>query len=454
MSEDHQDPPAGIPEVQEPTAEQMLDAMLQDQRQQQVAQAAQGADAGLPQANGAPQLLQPPAGMPNAQPAMAPEGGVIPLPAAPGTPPIAPTASGLVPYGQQAPDQLQMQQFVAPCSVTNPLFSPAQLAQFEQLRHGNALFPSRSPTPPGTVVQAPVPLGRLGAAAAQYHSNNNDGVMQMFSDFMRHLWTSQGGGAPPAAAQPQPAAPQRNGTGSAFYTPPTAPLGFAGFAPPPMAPGPPPPPPPPAGHFAPQYGYPMYGGAPPITLREAERVILPPFPQHPQYPQWRYAVTAAIVAASSTDCTYYLAELDDAAIDPSDLIPRDPTLRSLDQKLFAAILHVLRSGDEPMRVAEEIKRDTTLGAGRQAIRILDRHFMHQGTKRRQRSLQELVSLKLNSITDLEDYVAKFERLVYDLSSTDDKVSDSMACSLLRSQLQGHSKLAPSSLSGRSARTLR
>ena len=310
-----------------------------------------------------------------------------------------------------------------PAAITSaPIFTPEQLAHMEALRRQSPLL--LPPTPPEPAYGGPPSYGGPPTFAASPGPSGVDQLWQYFQNFIRF---SGGPGPGPGPPPQQPPGLQ--------WPPPVAPLPQATATPAFQTPSPAATPPPVAPAF---YGH----AAPAITLREAERIVLPPFPQHSQYPHWRYAVQAAIVAASNVDCTYFLADLDNPAVPMEALQAADPSLRSLDQKLFAAILHVLRSGEESMRVSEEIKRNTFLGAGRQAIRILDSHFLHQGTRRRQRSLQELVALKLRNISDLEDYVGKFERIIYDLNTTEDKVSDSMACSLLRGQLQSHQKLAP------------
>ena len=101
----------------------------------------------------------------------------------------------------------------------------------------------------------------------------------------------------------------------------------------------------------------------------------------------------------------FLDDISDPSISDLELFQNRPqALISIDMKLFASIVQLLiqKQTDDTARMLSTIRTQCISGCGRQALRVLDGDYMHQGPKRRQVALVALHNMKaVNELSQLE-----------------------------------------------------
>ena len=114
-------------------------------------------------------------------------------------------------------------------------------------------------------------------------------------------------------------------------------------------------------------------------------------------------------------------------------------------KLFASIVQLLiqKQTDDTARMLSTIRTQCIPGCGRQALRVLDGDFMHQGPKRRQVALVALHNMKaVNELSQVEPCIIQLRGILMELRGSPEMPSDAFVLGMLRSLFGGISKLSP------------
>ena len=138
-----------------------------------------------------------------------------------------------------------------------------------------------------------------------------------------------------------------------------------------------------------------------------------------EYEAWRYSVSAELVGSGPhTDLVlrYIQAISDRVGFGDAKLsaeIARDPEMRTLDAKLFAAILSCL-AGQRRNAVEERIRATVPFAAGALALRCLDGWFQQGAERRRHEATRELMNLQPAGQTPaaLERFFTRFRLLTH------------------------------------------
>jgi len=192
--------------------------------------------------------------------------------------------------------------------------------------------------------------------------------------------------------------------------------------------------------WPPWAGWP-WPGAPPqsaqMQVKEAEKVVLPPLPTHLEYGRWRFAAMANIVAAAGQDVAEFLEQVNNPTVPDEALVSsRAERYRAIDQKIFSALLSMCRgsTSEDATRIADLIELGAPMGAGRLALRVVDRYFARAGVRRRLHTLKDFTSMKAPNAETVVDYLINFDRLRAQLKGTKDEIGDGLACILLEGAL--------------------
>ena len=120
---------------------------------------------------------------------------------------------------------------------------------------------------------------------------------------------------------------------------------------------------------------------------------------------------------------------------------RDPVHRTIDGKLFAGILLACKGSNEAVLLADKVQLYCDLGCGRQILRMLDAHFLQQGSHRQQQVLQDVMNSKPDSFDTLDEFLVQFEQNCSHLRGSPEEISDVLACTLLRTKVAHFAKLS-------------
>jgi len=185
-----------------------------------------------------------------------------------------------------------------------------------------------------------------------------------------------------------------------------------------------------------------------FTVREADRIMITPLPTHMEYSQWRFGLTANLMSA----CPHphliekFINEISDPNVSDAALVAnRPPQLASIDAKLFAGLVQTLiaKPSDDTTRILSNIRTLCTSGCGRQALRVIDGDYMHQGPKRRQVALELLHRMSpVNELAQVEPTIVKLKGILMELRGSSEMPSEAFLLGMLRTLFGNVSKLAP------------
>ena len=321
--------------------------------------------------------------------------------------------------------------------ATRAVFEQGHQLLVEQRRQGRSLSPAGFATPGGGLAFVTPPSHETPVAtAARDDSFYGPGALPLVPTA-----TATTRPQPRQTTAPPPLRPTEPSI--AHAAPPTTsalPPGFGGqpaYAPTPSAPPPMP--------FQAAASAPSLAGGFGSTMigKEADKIFVPALPStRGEYQRWRYQVRAAVVAASPMDLGIYFAQLDSQQWSYQDLMThRDPSHRTIDGKLFSSILLMCKGTNEATLIADKVQLYCDLGCGRQILRLLDSHFLQAGAHRQQQVLSELMASKAGSFDNLDEFLVQFEQGCAQLRGTAEEISDTLACTLLRSKLAHFNKLS-------------
>ena len=185
-----------------------------------------------------------------------------------------------------------------------------------------------------------------------------------------------------------------------------------------------------------------------IIGREADRITITALPSHMDYSQWRYGLTVNIMSASPQPqlIQIFIDEISNPAVSDAQLLSsRPPSLQSVDMKIFASVVQLLinKPSDDTARILSTIRMHCTSGCGRQAIRVLDGDYMHQGPKRRQVALEQLHQMRpVNELFQVEPTIVWLKGTLLELRGSAEVPSDAYVLGMLRTLFCDINKLSP------------
>ena len=128
-----------------------------------------------------------------------------------------------------------------------------------------------------------------------------------------------------------------------------------------------------------------------------------------EYVEYRYGLKAAILAISRNvlEIKRYLADLDDPTKSNQDLLNYRSVLEEfVDAQVFTALLQAAKS-KQALRVMEKVRLEVPFGAGRVAIRVMDRALQYEQKRVSMRATALLMGLKCKDGDNLKKYLQDF-----------------------------------------------
>ncbi len=183
--------------------------------------------------------------------------------------------------------------------------------------------------------------------------------------------------------------------------------------------------------------------------READRVVCSTLPTHMDYGQWRYAFGISVMTACPQLPQLigpFLEEVSNPLVTDAMLVStRHPSLTSVDMKIFSTLVQLLmnKPSDDTARMLSTIRTACVPGCGRQALRVFDCDFMHQGPQRRQVALVSLHNMKpCNEPSQVEPTIVQLRSILMELRGSAEMPSDAFVMGMIRTFFSGINKLSP------------
>jgi hypothetical protein len=162
------------------------------------------------------------------------------------------------------------------------------------------------------------------------------------------------------------------------------------------------------------------------------------------YVAYRFTLKTKILANGEDpeQTVVYIAELDNATTLDAALVltPDHPCFR-LDTRLFSALCEAAK-GPEGLQVHMKIMSEAHFGSGRQAVRIMDRHFAFTITALALTSTSAIIGLECKDMQTASTYLATFKLARAQMGVGEHKMPDSLGLELLRKALQKIPDLSP------------
>jgi hypothetical protein len=166
-----------------------------------------------------------------------------------------------------------------------------------------------------------------------------------------------------------------------------------------------------------------------------ESLVFPGFPRAASgYPDWIYCAKAAILGAGDdpVKTLQYLKDFDEPLNELAGLAVEDTDpLKKLDVLVFSCVVHTLTAADhddhsmqprslKPKPILQEIKLKATFGAGRQALRIVDREVAATARSAKLAAREALDELVIRD-NDVRGLIANVEYLAAESGAGDEEV---------------------------------
>ena len=176
-------------------------------------------------------------------------------------------------------------------------------------------------------------------------------------------------------------------------------------------------------------------------MSSKSKIILTPVKKSEHYDNWCYILKANVCAHDSVEdaraALVFLDQVADATVTEVMLLTGCPEqFQKLDMCLFLALITMLSSSVDGDQVLSRVRAQSEFGCGRQALRIIEKFYLHEQSRAKTKALQSLMDLKCGKIADLGAFLAKFVMLVNET----DGIDPAMKIELLKRQLLRYNNL--------------
>ena len=174
-----------------------------------------------------------------------------------------------------------------------------------------------------------------------------------------------------------------------------------------------------------------------LKVKESESVKIGIWPTVLQFPAWRRQVRQEMVAAAGRpkeETVPWILQVESPATTFESLEKVMPEWSSLDSKLGSAVIKIAK-GEPGRRIGQVCEEAAALGSlpsGRQLLWLVYKEFGLDLEKSQHHGIQDIMSLRCDSIKNLEGFLTSWDAVVLHMSG---KLPPFLLCSVLHKQLK-------------------